>query len=237
MTTAPVETQVPQQSPEGQPPPNQSQRDLIAALAVALAGAATVAAAVAAVLPLLLPLGLPRGGVVVLVTWVVRVPPARPTRTGRRPSGGAGPSATQRASRAVWAYRAAYLAAAAQRVADAVNRAQAAEGVSTDDALKAALKAERRYFTQHRQAEKARAAAADQVDAAAARYGPVLGWAAVLDEHTSRECRIADGGTFTAAAPPVIGYPGAVHPACRCRATAPLPGAPTVNAKLARAGL
>lgn len=89
-------------------------------------------------------------------------------------------------------------------------------GETVSQALARALPRERRWFSAHIQASWQRATAAMQVDMAALSYGPVLGWYAVHDAHTSAECRAADGRNFRADAMPRIGWPGAVHPHCRC---------------------
>lgn len=111
--------------------------------------------------------------------------------------------------------RAAYLVVAAQRVT------RAHEG--GDLALVRALIAERRFLDQHIEASMGRVEAAQQVEFALRTVGRgvMLGWEAVLDERTSGECRRADGRNFDASRIPPIGYPGTVHPHCRCRAVAP----------------
>lgn len=106
------------------------------------------------------------------------------------------------------AYRAHYVLAASRRVQQAIDR-----GVPREEALAA----EQRYFNQHLRAVDARAQAAKVADAASKRYGPELGWYAILDSRTSPECREAHGKNFTVTRIPPIGYPGAVHPDCRCR--------------------
>ena len=58
--------------------------------------------------------------------------------------------------------------------------------------------------------------AAMNTDMASWSYGDLLGWYTVRDARTSAECLAADGRNFSASAPPLIGYPGAVHPHCRC---------------------
>lgn len=87
------------------------------------------------------------------------------------------------------------------------------------------LKTERVYFDAHKKAQAKRKAVSDQIDAAAARYGPVLGWRAQMDPRTTAECRQANGKNFRADRRPSIGYPGTVHPNCRCEITAPYPNA------------
>lgn len=106
-------------------------------------------------------------------------------------------------------YRAHYVLAASRRVQEAI-----AGGIHRDEALRR----EQRYFNQHIDAVANRRRAASQVDKAQARYGDELGWYAKMDSRTSEECREANGRNFNASVRPPIGYPGAVHPHCRCRA-------------------
>ena len=81
---------------------------------------------------------------------------------------------------------------------------------------------ETRYWDQHRHAAKNRMDSAQQVADQQARYSEVrLGWHAMMDERTSAECRAAHGRDFDPNRIPPIGYPGSVHPHCRCRAGAP----------------
>ena len=65
----------------------------------------------------------------------------------------------------------------------------------------------------------------------------LVGWKAVMDSRTSAECAAANGKNFPADRPPVIGWPGAVHPHCRCVPTKPYAGAGMVDesAAVARA--
>ena len=104
-------------------------------------------------------------------------------------------------------FRAAYVLAASRRI----------DGLSGDD-LREALRRERGYFNQHIEAMRKRRSAASQVDLMRARYGDELGWYAKMDSLTSAECRQANGKNFSASRIPGIGFPGAVHPNCRCRA-------------------
>lgn len=79
------------------------------------------------------------------------------------------------------------------------------------------LEREQRYFNQHLAAARKRRDAASDVDKARAKYGDTLGWKAKMDNRTSPECRAANGKNFDAGRMPAIGYPGAVHPFCRCK--------------------
>jgi hypothetical protein len=97
----------------------------------------------------------------------------------------------------------------------------------------AAMAKESRYFRLHLNAMSNRLARADEMDRAAAdvarpgsrTHRPLLGWRAVMDDRTTAECRAANGKNFYADREPLIGWPGTVHTKCRCRPTAPHPGA------------
>lgn len=112
--------------------------------------------------------------------------------------------------------RAAYLAVAAERLTRAVMSESPLE-------LARALNAERRYLDQHIAASDGRVEAAQQVEFALRTVGQgvFLGWKARMDDRTSSECRLANGRNFDTSRIPPIGYPGTVHPHCRCRAVAP----------------
>lgn len=117
-------------------------------------------------------------------------------------------------------YRAAYLVAAARRVQASVR---------SGSSLRAALAAEKPYLDAHLAAQANRKRAALAVDKAAARHGLILGWKARMDSRTSAECAAADGRNFDVRRPPGIGWPGSVHPHCRCRPVAAFAGAPMVG--------
>jgi hypothetical protein len=85
---------------------------------------------------------------------------------------------------------------------------------------------ERRAYLLHLQAAARRKEAAAATDQAARRYGTKIGWYATLDRITSPECRAAHGTNFDLDKRPSIGYPGSVHPHCRCK-----PGKPWPNGK------
>lgn len=207
-------------------PTTQADQKRIGELAVAL-GAGSAATAAPLVLAVLVPLGIRRAIAIRVLTLIFSVPPSNVAGFG---------VAGRVAQRQAATYRAAYLLAAARRVEAARAKAQAM-GRTQRDAVDEAMTAEDRYYALQRAAEEKRARAAADTDFAAATMGPTLGWYATLDDRTSRECRVAHGGTFTPSAPPAIGLPGAVHPHCRCRPGPAIPGAVSVNAKLAAAGL
>jgi hypothetical protein len=112
-------------------------------------------------------------------------------------------------------YRAAFLLNSSRRIEDAWRR-----GVAPADQAKREI----HYWALHHKAAANRLAMARGVDVAAQSFGQVLGWYATLDDRTSTECRRAHGHNFRADQRPLIGWPGTVHPSCRCR-----PGVPFVN--------
>lgn len=118
--------------------------------------------------------------------------------------------------------RAVYLINASRRLAPALT--------SNDSGRWAqATTIETRYRIAHEEAERKRNEAARQVAITASEYGVdarhelLLGWKAILDKRTSADCRWANGRNFNALVPPIIGYPGTVHLACRCKPVAPYP--------------
>ena len=132
--------------------------------------------------------------------------------------------------------RAAYLVSAARRLAAVA----ASTRVGRSQRLRDAVKAEKRYLRAHLEATRLRVRAAERVAKAAKENPPreftigepgapingLLGWYAVLDSRTSPECRKANGRNFDPRQIPRIGYPGTVHPACRCK-----PGPPHATDK------
>ena len=118
------------------------------------------------------------------------------------------PSATGQNAEAEGLYRSAYILLASRRVQQAL-----ANGTPLEEAMKA----EETWFSRHIGAQANRRRAAMTVDAAAKKVGPKLGWYAKMDAKTSVECRAANGTNFTVDRVPAIGWPGAVHPFCRCR--------------------
>jgi hypothetical protein len=122
--------------------------------------------------------------------------------------------------------RAQFAVSASKRITADLREARA-RGTPLREALAAGVARERRYFGQHLDAIQQRARAAAVVDGQAAHYGDLLGWYTVRDSHTSAECLAANGKNFYASAMPLIGYPGGVHPFCRC-----YPGAPHTGAAL-----
>ena len=120
--------------------------------------------------------------------------------------------------------RAQFVVHAARRIAIELAQARA-EGRPLGTALRDAVAREKRYYGQHLDAINQRMEAASRVDARAAEYGPLLGWYTVRDRRTSAECLAANGKNFYSYSMPLIGYPGGVHPHCRCYPGRPYAGA------------
>lgn len=202
---------------EETPPEEAPYVEAVAAILVVGAAAAATAAAIAAAL---IPLRLSTEAIGAATRVALSVPfPTPPGASGTSP-GTEGPPGAESAPvvtgrREVY-YRAAYLVNASKRIFRAVR-----EGAT----LREAAAREKRYFQSHLDAAKNRAAKARAVDAAARRYGDLLGWRAVMDQRTSGECRAAHRKNFRASRKPAIGYPGTVHPHCRCVPGPPIPGA------------
>lgn len=112
-------------------------------------------------------------------------------------------------------------------IVNAVRRLEQAE--ATGD-LDAAERREGTYFAWHLRAMRNRIDRAQQVDRAAKRLARkgLLGWKAMMDGRTTAECRAANGKNFRVDREPMIGWPGAVHPHCRCIPVAPFPGSPVI---------
>lgn len=215
-TPAQSQQQTPPQPPSAAPPAIPPQT--LAAMALPLAGlllTAVSAAAVVAALKLSFKLhALFWLALLMVLGFVMAHPPQATGVTG---------SASGHVSRLNTARRAQFAIASTMRVVNAMLAARA-HGEDAKAAGEAQMERERRYYQQHLDAMRQRAIAAAKVDMAAMEYGPLLGWKAVLDSHTSLECAAANGRNFYAGRPPYIGYPGAVHPACRCKPVRPWPG-------------
>jgi hypothetical protein len=132
--------------------------------------------------------------------------------------------ASRQVARMNTARRAQFVVAAATRLWHAGRDARA-KGEPVKAALARQLGTERRYYQMHMDAMWNRARAAGRVDLEAAVHGDLLGWNTVIDGHTSAECRAADGKNFYVSHVPLIGFPGAVHPNCRCFPGPAHPGA------------
>lgn len=202
--------------PVTQPPPSAAQEEaaLAAATAEVLATGAVlggVSAATAALAASFLRFGIPEPALRGAIAVVLSFPPET--------FGVSGPATTSMV-RINLARRAQYVIAAARRITTALRDARS-RNEDMAAALADAIDRERRYYAQHLEASWKRAQAAARVDSSAMLYGPLLGWYSLLDRSTTADCRHADGRNFIAAVMPAIGYPGMVHPQCRC-----LPGPP-----------
>jgi hypothetical protein len=222
--TTPAPPQAPpqaQQQPPQQPDDGLDDTALAVAVAALLAGTAVTAAyagSVAGMLALLKArFALSAAALQALGAVLSMVTEQPPTV-----SGGTGAASAQ-VSRMNLARRAQYVLAASKRVLGAARQARA-KGEPMGAAVRDALAAERRYYLMHIAAMRNRANAAAETDKAAARYGDLLAWRAILDGHTSPECRLANRRNYYASSIPDIGFPGGVHDACRCRPVRPWPG-------------
>lgn len=190
--------------PKQKQEPQRSDEELIAIIAGAIAIGASAQASATTLLPLI---GIPTS--ILLPVW--RAAMSHPTKFGPPPTSEV-PTAATESSRLESTYRAQYILAASRRVQAAVRA-----GTPQADALRD----EQRFYNQHLEATVNRAKAAGQVDTMAKRYGDLVGWYAKMDARTSAECKAANGKNFNASVRPPIGYPGSVHPACRCKAGKP----------------
>lgn len=208
-----------------QPPPQapaaaQAQQDAALAVAIATALAMTAAVTVGGVLSL----------VVATTAWKQARMDARALRGALgvimsmppELAGISGP-ASATVARLNLLRRAQFAVASTRRIMAQLAQARST-GVPFTRALADAVSTERRYFGQHMEAIWQRQKAASQADSAALSYGRLLGWHTVLDRHTSAECRAANGRNFYVEQMPLIGYPGGVHPHCRCYPGRPWPG-------------
>lgn len=128
----------------------------------------------------------------------------------------ASPDAVRNTARLNLVRRAQYLVNAARRVSAGAANGQLGESID----------AEQKLFAAHQAATRKRQEAGQTVAEAEASHGPVLGWYAVDDSRTTADCRRMDKRNFYAHEAPPIGYPGAVHPHCRCT-----PGRPHLDAR------
>lgn len=144
-----------------------------------------------------------------------------------QPLEGTGP-ATRFAVRTNTLRRASFVLAAVRRLQKAADDARA-QGEPAIAALMQQVQAERRFFAQHVAASQHRLAATSAVDGMAGTYGNLLGWRTVRDKNVTPGCLAADGKSWRVDDPPIIeghpSFPGTVHALCRCRPTAPRPGA------------
>lgn len=183
---------MPDSKPRKQGP---SDAEIVTIIAGALAMERTPEATAATLSPLT---GLAKGAL--LAALIIAM--SRPVRYGVTVIPSASASAAVQAQEA--SYRALYVLNATRRIESASDR-------------EVAINRERDFFDLHMQAVRKRRTTASAVDKARARYGDDLGWYAKMDSRTSPECREANGKNFSALRVPAIGFPGSVHPHCRCR--------------------
>lgn len=212
----------PASAPPQQPPPppagtSAADTALVAALAAALTTAVSPAAVLTTLLPSFRSSQVQPASMLAVLDMIMSFPPEK--------TGVAG-SASLTTARENLLRRAQFALAAGRRVTRDLAAARS-HGQPLSSALTTSVLRERRYFGQHLDAMWNRAKAAAQVDSAAMSYGNLLGWNTVNDARTSAECRAADGKNFEATARPLIGWPGAVHPHCRC-----YPGPAHVGARM-----
>jgi hypothetical protein len=204
------------QAPPDQQKPTQAQ--LTAAAITALGAAVTVAGVVAALRALFRSAGIGTAALSAVTALILSWVPDSMEGTG---------PATHWAIRTNAQRRAQYFLAACKRVQAAAVDARS-KGEPVKDAILAAIATERRYLTQMAAMAHQRVKAASAVDGLAAMHGDLLGWNSVLDPRCTPECRAANGKSFYADRPPLIGYPGASHPGCRCFPGPPRRGAPVL---------
>lgn len=199
---------------EGKPRPTEA--EIAAAIALILAGQVVVTSATGAIAALLALIpGLPDLG-----EDDVSVPVARMVSRIRADV----PNASEgqiRANASNLSYRAHYAIEAIKRIAGKVKN---------EEPLRDALRAERTYLRQHLEASEARTNGAALNEAAARRFGPVLGWVHTGRTHTHRPSHVAaNGANYRIERPPAATegmLPGqALH--CDC-----VPGPPFPNGRM-----
>lgn len=210
-----TETRTPQAKPR-QPqnsPSEATEAEIAAAIALILAGQVVVVSAVGAIAALLALIpDLPEDDVSTPVARMV-------SRIGRDT-----PNALEgnlRANASNLSYRAHYAIEATKRIAGKVKNG---------DALRDALSAERTYLRQHLEASEVRTNGAALNEAAARRFGPLLGWVHTGRTHTHRPSHVAaNGANYRIDRPPQATegmLPGqALH--CDC-----VPGPPFPNGRM-----
>lgn len=92
----------------------------------------------------------------------------------------------------------------------------AAETGASPDSVTAQVVAERKYAAMHEDAQKERDVAAQRLNIAQKAYGNTLGWYTKGDGQVETRCKKLSGHNFRTDRPLPIGYPGTIHPHCRC---------------------
>lgn len=203
-----------------QPSQSQQQQQAVLAAAAVLATAATVAAAATALGTVAAALGIRAEAMHAALEVVMEHPPDREGFYG---------AATAQTARLNLIRRAQFLVNSAKRFNETLARV--ASGQAEPRALLDLMRLERRYYGQHMLAGWNRMRSAAQVDTAVMDYGLLLGWYTVVDSRTSLECWRVNRHNFRADQMPAIGFPGAVHPHCRCLPGPPIDGAPLIGAR------
>lgn len=208
-----------QENPQTPPPEALAQQTpsearLVAALASVLAVGAAYDATVKSVLAILAPLGMSA----LAVRTATRIAMSAPIGD-KVPSGAKSGTATVTSARLERVFRATYLVNSAKRISKHMR-----EGGKPLEIIQR----ERQHFASHLEAQSRRRTVARQIDTTALRHGKTLGWYAMMDTRTSAECRWANGRNFEVDKRPPIGYPGTVHPNCRCKPGPPHAGTRTV---------
>jgi len=229
-------------APQQQVPPR-TETEYIQAVAILLAAGGTLAATETALVALMAPLKLSLTAIRTALRLAASAKMSPQFMLAVQKSSRGGPVQITAGSQK--RYQAAYLITAAKRIHKAelraglspkkqdpdldTNQALAArhKPVTTErlsekteaakDAQRAeALKQEKLFLELHKRAQVAREKAAIKSELALKQHGKVLGWYAVQDGTASAECAAAHGHNFNAGKRPIIGYPGSVHPYCRC---------------------
>lgn len=200
------------------PPPQQDQ--LVRDVAVVLAAGASVAATVAGISAVLAGTGVTLEAIKIVLGLAGRgtahEPNARLLQNGINAVG-----MEVKAAKAQELYfRSAYIVQASARISRKL------EAGST---IRVALADESLNYRKHDKARKNRLDCAAQTQRARMLFGPLLGWYLNPMLNNELECITADGHNFYAEEGTAIGYPGAVHPNCGCRAGPPIEGAGMVN--------
>jgi hypothetical protein len=88
------------------------------------------------------------------------------------------------------------------------------------------LDKEKDLFSKHRRQARHRTEIYALMDQMARVYGRLLGFYLDPNENNCAICKEMEGKNFYYYRQPRDGYPGAVHPNCKCSAGAPFPNAP-----------
>lgn len=224
-----------------QPTQSQVSDELVTAVMVALAVGASIAATAATLAALLVGFAVTKE-IAGAILSIMDHPKSFPALPNARRGAAMRTALDERRMRA-W-----FLVNSSRRVVTRVRTARASGGTSPGpgggggaggtpsarESVREALETERRYWQQHLGAQRKRREAADVVDAAVAVHGALLGWYSQEDSRTSPECRAAQGSNFRVSQRPAIGWPGSVHPRCRCKPGPPFATSRTVDSTTAR---